>query len=48
MSRPTDGAAAQAIEAIVKTMIPAWNIRRRPSRSAKRPAATSSAAKMML
>ena len=48
ISAVTEGASAQAAEASVKTLNPATNIRRRPTRSASRPAATRNAAKTML
>jgi hypothetical protein len=43
----TEGDAAQAAEARVKTVSPPRNARLRPTRSAQRPAGTSSAAKTM-
>ena len=44
----TDGASPHSAEAPTNTPSPQKNIRRRPSRSASRPAGTSNAAKTML
>ena len=47
MRSATFGATAESIEPSVKTTRPATNIRRRPMRSAHRPAGTNTAAKMI-
>jgi hypothetical protein len=43
-SAPTEGARPHKIDAVVNTTIAARNVRRRPIRSASRPAGISSAA----
>ena len=48
ISTPTEGAAAASAEARVKITIPATYTRRRPYRSAKRPARIINAANVML